>query len=86
MILQPNVPATIIIDEPELGLHPYAIFLSSLLKKASTRRQVIIATQSVTLIDTCAIKDLVVVERIDGESVFERPDHDKLKDGCPSIR
>jgi len=81
LLLQPNMPAAVIIDEPELGLHPYAIsYLSSLLKKASIRTQVIIATQSVTLIDTCSIEDLVVVERRDGESVFERPNPDRLKE------
>ncbi len=81
LLLQPNMPAAIIIDEPELGLHPYAIScLSSLLKKASTRTQVIVATQSVTLIDTCSIEDLIVVERRDGESVFERPNPERFKE------
>lgn len=80
LLLQPHLPATIIIDEPELGLHPYAIeVLSGLLKKASSRAQVIIATQSVTLIDTFDLADLIVVERSNEGSSFHRPDPEKLK-------
>jgi predicted ATPase len=80
LLLQPNTPATIIIDEPELGLHPYAIsILSGLLKKASSRAQVIIATQSVTLIDTFNLEDLIIVERRNGESFFEHLNPEVLK-------
>jgi predicted ATPase len=80
LLLQPNLPATIIIDEPELGLHPYAIeVLSGLLKKASARTQVIIATQSVTLIDTFDLADLIIVEHSNEGSSFHRADPEKLK-------
>ncbi|MCX6990225.1 MAG: AAA family ATPase [Chlamydiae bacterium] len=80
LLLQPNLPATIIIDEPELGLHPFAIaILSGLLKKAASRAQVIIATQSVTLIDTFDLADLIIVEQQNGASFFHRPDPEKLK-------
>ena len=80
LLLQPNLPATVIIDEPELGLHPHAIaILSGLLKKASSRSQVIIATQSVTLIDTFDLEDLIIAECRNGESFFHRPDPEKLK-------
>ncbi|NMO13421.1 AAA family ATPase [Pyxidicoccus fallax] len=73
LLLQPELPSTILIDEPELGLHPYAInVLASLLRSASTRTQLILATQSVTLIDLLELEDLIVVERRDGQSVFKR--------------
>jgi predicted ATPase len=73
LLLQPEMPSTILIDEPELGLHPYAInVLASLLRSASTRTQLILATQSVTLIDLLELEDLIVVERRDGQSVFKR--------------
>ncbi|MBZ4416326.1 AAA family ATPase [Myxococcus sp. RHSTA-1-4] len=73
LLLQPELPSTILIDEPELGLHPYAInVLASLLRSASTRTQLILATQSVTLIDLLELEDLIVVERRDGQSVFNR--------------
>lgn len=72
-LLQPEPPSTIIIDEPELGLHPYAIaLLASLLRTASQRMQVIVSTQSIPLINEFSIDDLVVVEREKGASVFKR--------------
>ncbi len=44
-LLQPNPPSTIIVDEPELGLHPYAIgILAELLQASSKRMQVIVAS------------------------------------------
>ncbi|WP_164002209.1 AAA family ATPase [Pyxidicoccus caerfyrddinensis] len=73
LLLQPELPSTILIDEPELGLHPYAInVLASLLRSASTRTQLILATQSVTLIDLLELEDLIVVERRGGQSTFKR--------------
>jgi predicted ATPase len=50
-LLQPNPPSTILLDEPELGLHPYALaILAGLIQKASYRAQVIVSTQSAALI------------------------------------
>jgi len=66
-LLQPDPPSTILLDEPELGLHPYALtLLAGLIQKASVRTQVIVSTQSAALID------IVVVERKKGESIFKR--------------
>src|SRR5690606_7115574 len=72
-LLQPDPPSTIIIDEPELGLHPYAItLLGALIRSAAMRTQVIISTQSVPLLNEFEIEDLIVVEREEGGSVFKR--------------
>jgi predicted ATPase len=72
-LLQPDPPATLIIDEPELGLHPEAIrVLGELVNAAAERTQVIVATQSPLLIDQFEIEDIVVVGRKDDQSVFER--------------
>jgi predicted ATPase len=72
-LLQPLPPSTIIIDEPELGLHPYAItLLGALLRSASLRMQVIVSTQSVPLLNEFELDDLIVVEREQGVSVFKR--------------
>jgi predicted ATPase len=72
-LLQPEPPSAIIIDEPELGLHPHALaILAELIHDAATRTQVIIATQSATLLDHFEVKDIVVVKREDGSSVFHR--------------
>ncbi|HEY0097178.1 MAG TPA: AAA family ATPase [Archangium sp.] len=55
LLLQPNLPSLILIDEPELGLHPYAIqVLAGLVRSASQKTQVILSTQSVTVVNqTC---------------------------------
>ncbi len=72
-LLQPLPPSTIIIDEPELGLHPYAItLLGALLRSASLRMQVIVSTQSVPLLNEFELENLIVVEREQGASVFKR--------------
>ncbi|MEI7990057.1 MAG: AAA family ATPase [Chloroflexota bacterium] len=73
LLLQPNLPSTIIIDEPELGLHPYAItVLASLLKSVSQKTQVVVSTQSVPLVNQFMPEDIVVVDRKEGQSTFER--------------
>lgn len=72
-LLQPNPPSTILLDEPELGLHPYALtLLAGLIQKASLKTQVIVSTQSAGLIDNFEPEDIVIVERENGESKFRR--------------
>lgn len=72
-LLQPNPPSTIIIDEPELGLHPSAIVvLAEMIQVAAKQTQVIVATQSPALIDQFAVDDVVVVNRRNGASTFKR--------------
>ncbi|MCR5219573.1 MAG: AAA family ATPase [bacterium] len=76
-LLQPNPPSTIIIDEPELGLHPEAIrMLGELMQDAAKRAQLIVATQSPLLLDQFAVEDIVVVRREGGQSVFSRLQRD----------
>ena len=72
-LLQPDLPSTIIIDEPELGLHPYAIeILAELIQSASQNTQIIVSTQSPALVDYFEPEDIIVVNRKKGASVFER--------------
>ena len=72
-LLQPEPPSTIIIDEPELGLHPEAIgILAELITIAAKQTQVIIATQSPFLLDQFSVEDIVVARREDGTSTFAR--------------
>lgn len=79
LLLQPNLPQTIIIDEPELGLHPVAVNkLAALIKKASAKTQIIISTQSVNLVDNFGPQDIIVVDRKDNATVFNRLDAESL--------
>lgn len=81
LLLQPDLPKTIIIDEPELGLHPAAVIkLAAMIKSASTKTQIIVSTQSVNLLDQFEPKDVIVVEREDNQTVFKRPDTEALSD------
>ena len=75
LLLQPHElqPATIIVDEPELGLHPYAITLfSEMVKQLSEEKQVILSTQSVELLNEFDVEDVIVVDRGEEGSVFKR--------------
>ena len=70
-LLQPNRPATVLFDEPELGLHPYALtLLGNLFKQAG--EQIIVSTQSAQLLNELEPEDIIVVERTNGESTFRR--------------
>jgi predicted ATPase len=63
LLLQPALPSLVLIDEPELGLHPFAIqLLADLLRSASKRTQLIVATQSVTLLNQLDPEHLVITE------------------------
>ena len=82
VLLQPEefMPSAILIDEPELGLHPYAItVLGSLIKSASTEHQLIISTQSVELVNEFDPEDLIVVDREQGASTFKRLNEESLE-------
>lgn len=79
LLLHPEVPRLVVLDEPELGLHPFAIVqLAELFRQASARSQVLFATQSVTLLGQFELSDLIVAERRDGASDFRRPDGQAL--------
>lgn len=75
LLLQPTLPSTILIDEPELGLHPYAITtLAGLLESAGKRTQVIVSTQSVPLVNQFSPSEIIVVDRDNNQSIFKRLD------------
>jgi predicted ATPase len=80
LLHQPDPPALLTLDEPELGLHPYAVVqLADVLRSVAVRSQVVIATQSVTLLNQFSLDDMVVVEREDGATVLKRPDREALQ-------
>lgn len=81
LFLQPEGyrPSVILVDEPELGLHPYGItMLASLVKQASVKTQVILSTQSPLLLDHFQPEDVLVVDLVDGATQFRRLDSAKL--------
>ena len=82
LFLQPKAyrPSVMVLDEPELGLHPYAItLLASLMKKASNDAQVIVATQSSLLLDHLEPGDLLVADRVEGATQFTRLESSRLE-------
>ena len=80
-LLQPSPPFTILVDEPELGLHPYALsLLASLLQQAAAKgTQVIVSTQSAPLLNSFDPSDIVVVDRAAGETRFRRLSLEELR-------
>jgi predicted ATPase len=76
-----DLPDLIVVDEPELGLHPAAkTLIAGLFKKASHHCRVIVATQSAALLDAFDAEDVVVVERDTKESKFWRQDSTRLQE------
>ncbi|MGA2658080.1 MAG: AAA family ATPase [Verrucomicrobiota bacterium] len=81
LLLQPAPPSMIILDEPELGLHPVAIeLLASLLYEAARQGQVLASTQSPVLINHFDPEEVVVVDRVNGASRFSRLEKEPLRE------
>lgn len=85
LLLQPpkTLPKVIILDEPELGLHPSAIsILTGMVKTVSQHCQILLATQSTRLIDEFEANDIVIVERDEKErcSTYKKLDESKLSE------
>ena len=81
LFLQPQTycPSVILVDEPELGLHPYAItLLASLIRQASQKTQVIVSTQSPLLLDHFEPEDVLVADRHDGGTQLTRLESEHL--------
>lgn len=81
LLLQPIhlLPDTVLIDEPELGLHPYAItVLADIFKQVSEKKQIIVSTQSVELVNELDPEDIIVVNQKNDESTFERLNKETL--------
>lgn len=82
LLLQPvkTLPSLIIVDEPELGLHPYALnVIAALFQKAAADTQVLVSTQSSTFLDHFQPEEIIVVDRTAEGSKFTRPDPRKLE-------
>ena len=85
LLLQPpkTLPNVIILDEPELGLHPAAVsLLTGMIKAASLHSQILLATQSTRFIDDFEASDIVIVERNEARrcSTYRKLDESKLSE------
>jgi predicted ATPase len=82
LLLQPEteLPSLIILDEPEIGLHPYAMeIVASLIRSAAVHTRLLIATQSVALVNHFSPEDVIVATRSDAQSRFDRLDSKDLE-------
>lgn len=82
LFLQPEafLPSVILVDEPELGLHPHAItLLASMVEDASSKAQVILSTQSSLLLDNFSPEDVLVADRMEESTKFRRLESEKLE-------
>ena len=82
LLLQPveKLPSVILLDEPELGMHPAAItLLASMIKSVSVDTQVILATQSPILLNQFDPENVVVADRVKGATEFSRLDAERLE-------
>ncbi len=81
LFLQPEsyLPSVVLVDEPELGLHPYAIeMLASLMRHASKHTQVIVSTQSSLLLDHFDPEDVLVANRVGSATEIKRLEAEPL--------
>lgn len=79
LLLQPELPTIILLDEPELGLHPFAMqLLAAMMRSASESTQIIASTQSVTLANEFGWQDIVVVDQVNNASQFRRLKEDEV--------
>ena len=82
ILLHPDPPPLVAIEEPELGLHPDVMpHLADLLVRASERMQLVVTTHDRVLVDALSdhASSVIVCEKENGESHFERLDAARLK-------
>lgn len=80
-LMQPNPPSIIIIDEPELGLHHFAIKkLTAMIEVAAQKSQIIVSTQSINLMNEFTPEQIITVDRENDQSIFRRLKKSELQD------
>jgi predicted ATPase len=80
ILKNPNPPSVICIDEPELSMHPQWIkVLGDLIKETSQRTQLFIATHSPELVARLEANDIILIDKINGESFMRHPNNEELK-------
>jgi len=80
LLLQPVLPTMILLDEPELGLHPYAMqLLAGMMRSVAHKTQIITSSQSVTFANQFEWQDLIIVEELDNTTQFQFLDEEQVK-------
>ena len=75
------LPDVVLLDEPELGLHPAAVALvGDMIKVCAAERQMMVATQSPLLVDAFDIDEILVLEARDGKSCVRQLDREGYQD------
>ncbi|WP_314742683.1 AAA family ATPase [uncultured Actinomyces sp.] len=80
LLLGPDLPGTVVLDEPELGLHPAAIGVLAEMARVAGRsgHRVILATQSVPLVSHFNLREIIILDRTEGATQASRPDEEFL--------
>lgn len=87
LLMQPELPTILLLDEPELGLHPFAIqLLAAMMRSASAKTQIIASTQSVTLANEFGWQDLVIVDQVENASRFRRLEEQEVTQWLDDFR
>ena len=74
------LPDVLLLDEPELGLHPAAIgLIAGMIKQRSVDRQLIVATQSPRFVDSFDLEEIIVLDLRDGQTVCRKLDPDEYR-------
>jgi predicted ATPase len=81
LLAQPedDLPGFIVLDEPEIGMHPYAMeIVAGLIRSASVQSQILVATQSASLVNHFEPSEIITVTRSNAQSHFARLDAREL--------
>lgn len=74
------LPDVLMIDDPELGLHPHAIALTAdMIKSVASQRQVFIATQSPLMVDAFEVDNILVTRLDNGATTLTPMDRDEYQ-------
>ena len=71
ILLTPQRPPLLLLDEPELSLHPALLrLLAALLQDAALTTQIVVATQSSDLIGWLMPEEVLIADKEDGKTLF----------------
>jgi len=77
-LLNPIPPTLIVLDEPEVGLHPRLLpIVADMIKTASEKPQVLVTTHSPDLLNCFDIDNIAVMARDENKITWQRPGNRK---------